>query len=58
MIRHCQFLVGRDLRHYLKLWYDTPLMDDAQTMGETRYTEMLPDSFLKRAKRLMTDFPI
>jgi hypothetical protein len=51
-------VVGRDLRHYLKQWFDTPFMDSGQTMGETRYTAPLKDDFLKRARRLMTDFPI
>ncbi len=59
MIRHPQLTVGRDMRHYLKQWFDTPIMDDHdQTMGQTRYTAPMDDAFLKRAKRLMIDFPI
>jgi hypothetical protein len=58
MLRHARLVVGRDLRHYLKQWFDTPFMDSGQTMGETRYTAPLKDDFLKRARRLMTDFPI
>lgn len=61
MIKNPALFMGRDLRNYIRHWASTPVIqgdnESEMTMGEMRW-EPTDHEFLRKAQRLMTDFPI
>lgn len=57
-IQHTALRLGKDIRQYIRYWASTPISKDSETtMGEMRH-DFLKDEILRRANRLLLDFPI